>query len=118
MMRGSATVATADDAATAEEIRAISRRYLVPEDVEGYIAPDATSRASGAGTVEGMVTGRRRDDQVCISLGLEVQGDGPGRARGAVHAAGGILVAGEAHRRREAGRGLRQAGQRRVRIAR
>ena len=38
MMRGAATVATADDAATAEEIRAITRRYIVPEDVEGYIA--------------------------------------------------------------------------------
>jgi PPOX class probable F420-dependent enzyme len=38
MMRGAATVATAHDAATAEEIRAITRRYIVPEDVEGYIA--------------------------------------------------------------------------------
>ena len=38
MMRGSATVATGDDAATAEKIRAITRRYIVPEDVEGYIA--------------------------------------------------------------------------------
>ena len=38
MMRGSATVATADDAATAEEIRAITRRYILPEGVEGYIA--------------------------------------------------------------------------------
>jgi len=38
MMRGAATVATADDAATAEEIRAIARRYIVPRDVEGYIA--------------------------------------------------------------------------------
>jgi hypothetical protein len=38
MMRGTATAATADDAATAEEIRAITRRYIVPEGVEGYIA--------------------------------------------------------------------------------
>jgi PPOX class probable F420-dependent enzyme len=38
MMRGSATVATADDAATAGEIRAITRRYIVPGDVERYIA--------------------------------------------------------------------------------
>jgi PPOX class probable F420-dependent enzyme len=38
MMRGAATVATADDAATAEEIRAITRRYIAPGDVEGYIA--------------------------------------------------------------------------------
>jgi PPOX class probable F420-dependent enzyme len=38
MMRGNATAATADDAATAEEIRAITGRYVVPEDVEGYIA--------------------------------------------------------------------------------
>ena len=38
MMRGAATVATADDAATVEEIRAITRRYIVPEEVEGYIA--------------------------------------------------------------------------------
>jgi PPOX class probable F420-dependent enzyme len=38
MMRGTATVATADDAATAEEIRAITRRYIAPEDVAGYIA--------------------------------------------------------------------------------
>ena len=38
MMRGPATVATADDAGTAGEIRAITRRYIVPEDVEGYIA--------------------------------------------------------------------------------
>jgi len=38
MMRGSATVATADDAATAEEIRAITRRYIAPGDVKGYIA--------------------------------------------------------------------------------
>jgi hypothetical protein len=37
MMRGNATVATADDATT-EEIRAITRRYIVPEGVEGYIA--------------------------------------------------------------------------------
>jgi PPOX class probable F420-dependent enzyme len=38
VMRGGATVATANDAATSEEIRAITRRYIVPEDVEGYIA--------------------------------------------------------------------------------
>jgi PPOX class probable F420-dependent enzyme len=38
MMRGSATVATADDAATTEEIQAITRRYIVPEGVEAYIA--------------------------------------------------------------------------------
>src|SRR5215813_5775169 len=38
MMRGSATVATADDAATAEEIRAITRRYIAPGDVKAYIA--------------------------------------------------------------------------------
>jgi PPOX class probable F420-dependent enzyme len=38
MMRGGATVATADDAATVEMARAISRRYLAPEDVEGYVA--------------------------------------------------------------------------------
>jgi PPOX class probable F420-dependent enzyme len=38
MMRGSATVTTADDAATAGEIRAITRRYIVPGGVEGYIA--------------------------------------------------------------------------------
>lgn len=38
MMRGGATVATADDAATVEQARAIARRYLAPEDVEGYVA--------------------------------------------------------------------------------
>jgi hypothetical protein len=38
MMRGGATVATANDAAMIEQIRAITRRYLVPEEVEGYIA--------------------------------------------------------------------------------
>jgi len=38
MMRGTATAATADDAATAGEIRAITRRYTVPAEVEGYIA--------------------------------------------------------------------------------
>jgi hypothetical protein len=38
MMRGRATAATADDAATLAEIRAITRRYIVPEEVEGYIA--------------------------------------------------------------------------------
>jgi PPOX class probable F420-dependent enzyme len=45
MMRGTATVATADDAATMEEIRAITRRYTLPEQVEPYIAryPDLRS---------------------------------------------------------------------------
>jgi hypothetical protein len=38
MMRGAATVATAHDAPLLEEIRAIARRYIVPEEVEGYIA--------------------------------------------------------------------------------
>jgi PPOX class probable F420-dependent enzyme len=38
MMRGSATVTTADGAATAGEILAITRRYVVPDGVEGYIA--------------------------------------------------------------------------------
>jgi len=38
MMRGSATVATADDAATVERARAIARRYVAPEDVEDYVA--------------------------------------------------------------------------------
>jgi PPOX class probable F420-dependent enzyme len=38
MMRGAATVATADDAATIEEIRAITRRYIIPEEVEEYMA--------------------------------------------------------------------------------
>jgi len=38
MVRGTATIATVDAAATAEEIRAITRRYIVPQDVEGYIA--------------------------------------------------------------------------------
>jgi hypothetical protein len=38
MMRGDATIATADDAVTVEEIRAITRRYIVPEEVEDYIA--------------------------------------------------------------------------------
>jgi len=38
VMRGTASVATADDAATVEEIRAITRRYVVPEGVERYIA--------------------------------------------------------------------------------
>jgi len=35
---GDATIATVNDAATVEEIRAITRRYIVPEEVEGYIA--------------------------------------------------------------------------------
>ena len=38
MMRGDATVATADDAAATEEVRAITRRYIVPEEVEEYMA--------------------------------------------------------------------------------
>jgi PPOX class probable F420-dependent enzyme len=38
VMRGTATVATADDAATIEEIRAIIRRYVPPGGVEEYIA--------------------------------------------------------------------------------
>ncbi|WP_328783264.1 TIGR03618 family F420-dependent PPOX class oxidoreductase [Streptomyces canus] len=38
MMRGDATVATADDAATVERARAIARRYVAPEDVEDYVA--------------------------------------------------------------------------------
>ena len=38
MMRGSATVRTANDAATAEEIRAITRRYIIPGNADGYIA--------------------------------------------------------------------------------
>jgi hypothetical protein len=38
MMRGDATVATADDADMIEEVSAIARRYIVPEEVEGYIA--------------------------------------------------------------------------------
>jgi PPOX class probable F420-dependent enzyme len=38
MMRGGATVATADDAATVEQARAITHRYLAPEEVDGYVA--------------------------------------------------------------------------------
>ena len=38
MMRGGATVATASDAATIEQIRAITGRYIVPGDVDEYIA--------------------------------------------------------------------------------
>jgi len=38
VMRGAATVATADDRATNEEIRAITRRYVPGEGVESYIA--------------------------------------------------------------------------------
>lgn len=38
MMRGRATVATADDTAIVEQARAIARRYLAREDVEGYVA--------------------------------------------------------------------------------
>jgi len=38
MMHGGATVATANNAATVEQARAIARRYLAPEDVEGYVA--------------------------------------------------------------------------------
>ena len=38
MMRGSATVRTANDATTAAEIRAITRRYIIPGNADGYIA--------------------------------------------------------------------------------
>ena len=38
MIRGSATVETADDAATVEKAPAITRRYIAPDDVEGYVA--------------------------------------------------------------------------------
>jgi PPOX class probable F420-dependent enzyme len=38
MMRGGATVATANDAATVEQARAIARHYLAAQDVEGYVA--------------------------------------------------------------------------------
>jgi PPOX class probable F420-dependent enzyme len=38
VMRGTAIVATADDAMTIEEIRAITRRYVPSGGVEGYIA--------------------------------------------------------------------------------
>jgi len=38
VMRGRASVRTADDDATMEEIRAITRRYVAPEGIEGYIA--------------------------------------------------------------------------------
>jgi PPOX class probable F420-dependent enzyme len=38
VIRGRATVATADDSATMEEIRAITRRYVPAEGVERYIA--------------------------------------------------------------------------------
>lgn len=38
MMRGVATIATADDAATIEQAGAIARRYLDAEDVEEYVA--------------------------------------------------------------------------------
>jgi len=44
MLRGSARVATADDAATLDEARAISRRYLPAEDVDGYVAEWADLR--------------------------------------------------------------------------
>src|SRR5262249_60395090 len=37
MMRGTATVATANDAATAEEIRATTRRHSLPETVQRHI---------------------------------------------------------------------------------
>jgi PPOX class probable F420-dependent enzyme len=37
VMRGTASVATADDSATIEEIRAITRRYVAPAGVEHYI---------------------------------------------------------------------------------
>ena len=38
MMRGHATVRTADDEATIAEAQAICRRYLAPEKVEDYVA--------------------------------------------------------------------------------
>ncbi len=38
VIRGRASVATADDDATVEEIRAITRRYVAPEGVERYVA--------------------------------------------------------------------------------
>jgi PPOX class probable F420-dependent enzyme len=38
VMRGTATVATADDRSTNEEIRAITRRYVPADGVESYIA--------------------------------------------------------------------------------
>lgn len=38
MMRGRGTIATADDAATVAEARAITRRYLAPEEVDDYVA--------------------------------------------------------------------------------
>jgi PPOX class probable F420-dependent enzyme len=38
VMRGTARVATADDSATIEEIRAITRRYVSAEGVEQYVA--------------------------------------------------------------------------------
>jgi hypothetical protein len=38
MMRGGVTIATADDADTVEEVRAISRRYLDPGEVDDYVA--------------------------------------------------------------------------------
>jgi PPOX class probable F420-dependent enzyme len=38
VMRGRATVATSDDSATMEEIRAITSRYVPAADVESYVA--------------------------------------------------------------------------------
>jgi PPOX class probable F420-dependent enzyme len=38
MIRGHATVATADDDATVEEAKAITRRYIAPEEVDDYVA--------------------------------------------------------------------------------
>jgi PPOX class probable F420-dependent enzyme len=38
VMRGTATVATADDSATIEEIRTITRRYVPAEEVDRYVA--------------------------------------------------------------------------------
>jgi PPOX class probable F420-dependent enzyme len=38
VMRGTATVATADDSATMDEIRAITRRYVPAEGVDRYVA--------------------------------------------------------------------------------
>jgi PPOX class probable F420-dependent enzyme len=44
MIRGGAVVATADDADTVEQARAITRRYLPPEEVDGYVAQWADLR--------------------------------------------------------------------------
>jgi hypothetical protein len=46
MMRGDATIATVNDAATVEEIRAITRRYIVPEEVEDTLPAGRTCAPS------------------------------------------------------------------------